>query len=359
MSAHAVRWRCRPPLVADSRLAQGRSSLRRRASLSRWVALLLGVVVVTGLPSSWQAAAAQPAPVRRHLEPQSFDPIHPRGPYLGQKPPGLVPKVFAPGFISTTAEEYHICFSPDGNEIYFSRYTAADDSNTLWVTRQADGMWTSPVRAEFTGPYFNIEAFITRDNRSMYFVSQRGTSNIGIWTMTRTVSGWSAPVKLGQPLSAAIKMGPSLSENGNLYFTEVSNNSGRFFLAQNQDGRFATPVPLSPTVNAYTLMGHAFVAPDESWLVFDAEADMPQSDGGVLFVTFKGQGGDWLTPIRLNLANKGSNEYCPTISPDGKYLFFARHNGTHDDIWWVDSRAVFDLRPEAGGDPGPSVRGER
>lgn len=315
------------------------------------VALILGLALTPILLASGQAAAQSAPPARRHLEPQTFDPTSPRGPYLGQKPPGVVPKVFAPGFISTEAEEYHICFSPDGKEIYFSRYTAADDSNTLWVTRQVDGGWTSPVKAEFTGPYFNIEAFITRDNRSMYFVSQRGSSSIAIWTMTRTANGWGAPVKLGQPFSNATKMGPTLSENGNLYFTEVVNDLGRFFLARKVGGAFASPVPLPATINAFGSTDHAFVAPDESYLVFDAAPDAPASRDKSIYVSFKDPGGNWLQPQALNRdVNATRREYCPTISPDGKYLFFARRNGENDDIWWVDARVVFDLKLPTPGD---------
>jgi hypothetical protein len=35
------------------------------------------------------------------------------GPYLGQKPPGKTPKVFAPGIILTLAHEYSFTVSPD------------------------------------------------------------------------------------------------------------------------------------------------------------------------------------------------------------------------------------------------------
>ena len=43
------------------------------------------------------------------------------GPFLGQKPPGNIPEIFAPGIISTEAHEFSCCFSPDGKEFYFTR----------------------------------------------------------------------------------------------------------------------------------------------------------------------------------------------------------------------------------------------
>lgn len=42
-----------------------------------------------------------------------------KGPYLGQKPPGTTPEIFAQEIISTKADEYALEISPSGNEILF------------------------------------------------------------------------------------------------------------------------------------------------------------------------------------------------------------------------------------------------
>ncbi|QMU62970.1 MAG: hypothetical protein GKR88_00900 [Flavobacteriaceae bacterium] len=40
--------------------------------------------------------------------------------YLGQKPPGLIPEIFAPGIVSINGRyEHGISFSPDLEELYF------------------------------------------------------------------------------------------------------------------------------------------------------------------------------------------------------------------------------------------------
>ena len=45
-----------------------------------------------------------------------------KGPYLGQKPPGMTPEIFAPGVISTGYHEVGgPAFTPDLSEIYFHR----------------------------------------------------------------------------------------------------------------------------------------------------------------------------------------------------------------------------------------------
>ena len=46
-----------------------------------------------------------------------------KGPYLGQKPPGMTPEIFAPGIISNPdIKEFSITFSPNGEELFFTVY---------------------------------------------------------------------------------------------------------------------------------------------------------------------------------------------------------------------------------------------
>jgi hypothetical protein len=40
-------------------------------------------------------------------------------PYLGQKTPGIIPALFAPGIVCTGISERDIAISPDGSEIFF------------------------------------------------------------------------------------------------------------------------------------------------------------------------------------------------------------------------------------------------
>ncbi len=310
----------------------------RRAGVS--LGLLVGAMVA---PETVPLAFAQQGPrqIRRHLERQAFDPTSPHGPYLGQAPPGMTPKVFAPGFVSTEgAAEYSITFSPDGNEIYFSRYTLANGTDTTWVTRQVNGAWTLPAVAEFAGGIRDTEAFITPDGRRMYFVRQGGSQNSQICFMDRGATGWTVPVRLGSPFSVNSKMYPTTARNGNLYFTEeVNSTTRRFFGARAVSGGFDAPTPLGTVINAYNSMGHSFIAADESFLVFDAA---PDGQSYFLQVSFKGSSNDWLPPARLNDGvNVAADATCPTLSPDEKYLFF--HRG--GDIWWVDASVVFDLDP--------------
>ena len=73
-----------------------------------------------------------------------------KGLYLGQKPPGITPIMFAPGIISTTSHEFSTCFSPDGKEIYYARrIPELRDQAVIMVSKLVNGSWTEPTIAPF------------------------------------------------------------------------------------------------------------------------------------------------------------------------------------------------------------------
>jgi Tol biopolymer transport system component len=254
----------------------------------------------------------------------------------------VVPEIFGPGFISTEARSAGgIAFSPDGNEIYFG-------SAGLWVTRQVSGVWTSPGPATFSGAASSFEPGMAPGGQRLYFASGMDGDANGpqIWYLGRAGEGWSAPTKLGPGSLTGGKMAPTAASNGNLYFTSVQGQMGWFYMARWSNGTFEAPVKLPSTINAYSRMDHGFIAPDESWFVLSAVS----AAGQCLYVSFKESGGNWRTPVRLDAnVNATINQIQPSISPDGKYLFFTRWNGEHGDIWWVDARVVFDLRAASQG----------
>ena len=60
------------------------------------------------------------------------------GPYLGQKPPGLIPELFAPDIIQTEHREAEAAFTPDLKEFYFRRRGGKYKNNTLVVIKYKD-----------------------------------------------------------------------------------------------------------------------------------------------------------------------------------------------------------------------------
>ena len=75
------------------------------------------------------------------------------GPYLGQKPPGMTPEIFAPGIVSIpNSAEFSGTFSPDGSEYYFYRISK-NDPDKIFFSKLKDGKWTAPASAAFAEGY--------------------------------------------------------------------------------------------------------------------------------------------------------------------------------------------------------------
>jgi hypothetical protein len=89
----------------------------------------------------------------------------PEGPYLGQTPPGKIPQIFAPGFISNR-DVVGCTFFPDGQEFYFSRFVS--NSNRIMVTKSKDSGWTQPVLAEFNKDFFGGPPYISPDAQQFF-----------------------------------------------------------------------------------------------------------------------------------------------------------------------------------------------
>ncbi len=74
-----------------------------------------------------------------------------KGPYMGQKPPGMTPEKFAPGFISTDSlYEFNSVFSPKGDEFYYTISASTDEEKKqgiyvyyLMYTKQVNEVWTT------------------------------------------------------------------------------------------------------------------------------------------------------------------------------------------------------------------------
>ena len=303
------------------------------------------------------------------------------GPYLGEKPPGMTPEVFAPGLVSTGGFERDVAITPDGGEIYFALAGPAYQYTTIVVTRLVDGRWTEPaILPGLDDPrYLHLEPALSVDGNTLYFLSTRpdtaagGTAgNQDIWFLARTPGGWSAPRNLGPPVNTALpEYFPSLTRDGTIYFTreEAGSRVSSIWRARRAGSGYREPEKLPPQVNSGRSHFNAFVAPDEGYLIVPIEGRADSIGGCDYYVVFRTPDDRWSQPINLGPAvnTKGSQEFSPYVSPDGKYFFFMSSRpavpdrltfrlfrNLHDrpgngnaDIYWVDAGLVTSLRAKA------------
>jgi hypothetical protein len=150
------------------------------------------------------------------------------GPYLGQKPPGITPEIFAPGIVSTDAHKFSCCFSPDGNECYFSRRQPTTNDLVIMFSKLVNGVWTEPDIAEFA-TQFSFESFVTPDNKRLYFQSGKvvaGTLQMFTMYVERNDTGWGDEKDPGESFNLNKTMHISATTNGTIYTTDISGGMG-------------------------------------------------------------------------------------------------------------------------------------
>jgi len=267
-------------------------------------------------------------------------------PYFGQTPPGSKPKIFAPGIVSSAASfDFSVTFSPDGREFYYCRRKDGGRNANMVSRWEKDG-WTAPEEAAFSKGFPSTEPHITPDGRKLFFGTNRPRPGVeqaeyGIWLVERTGDGgWSEPRYHG------LGMYVSTARNGNLYMMELADPArpGVALYPRTGDG-FGPSQRLGGGVNAPRGGVHAFIAPDESYLLFDSYL-RPGAQGGEgdLFVCFRQPDGSWGEAFNLgDEINTPATNFCPSVSPDGQYIFYA----TNRDIYWVSAKVLDRLKAKA------------
>jgi hypothetical protein len=195
-----------------------------------------------------------------------------KGPYLGQKPPGLLPEVFAPGIVSTTElNERDVSFSSDGKEFYFTQWPRDGNWNVMCM-RQENGQWTVPHSASFSGNYHEAEAFFTPDEGQIFFISNRPKKGNGnpekweIWFVKREGKDWGNPQILGSPFEGGFYT--TFTKDWVMYYTAGNAENADLYLSKYYDGKFGKPERLGNSVNTEKNEYNSFIAPDESFLIF-------------------------------------------------------------------------------------------
>ena len=81
------------------------------------------------------------------------------------------PQIFAENSISTSDDESHPGFTPDGKTLYFLKNDPSFNHWTIVVSREQNGKWSTPEVAPFSGQFSDADPFITLDGQRFFFIS--------------------------------------------------------------------------------------------------------------------------------------------------------------------------------------------
>lgn len=244
-----------------------------------------------------------------------------------------IPQLFEPGRISTKYPNRDISISPDRREIFYTLQGYKREFSVIMHLMQINGEWMEPVVASFSGQFHDLEPAFSPDGNRLYFASNRPTENnpkksdYDIWYVDKQNGKWGQPVNLGAPVNTdKNEFYPSVTTNGSIYFTaEYEGNKGKedIYVSRLSDGKHSPPESLGEGVNSESYEFNAYVAPDESYIIFSSYGRADDLGGGDLYISMKNDQGEWTEARHLPAPiNSKALDYCPFVSTDQQYFFF-------------------------------------
>lgn len=266
-----------------------------------------------------------------------------QGPYLGQTPPGLTPEAFAPGIVTTEHYEFGGAFSPDMKEFYLLRNGGKYEKYSLVVFKSQNNQWRESIASPSAG-----RPFVSPDGKTIH---------LGKRYLERTEAGLSERKSLGLPFEDIRIMRLTASSKGTYVFDEAgTDGDGVIRYSRLIDGKREVPRMFSKEINTGTWNAHPFIAPDESYILWDGRRDSGFGDSDI-YISFRQLDDSWGKAINLGgKINTAGWDASASVTPDGKYLFFHREISPGNlDIFWVDAKIIEDLRPQGANDSAPMV----
>jgi uncharacterized protein (TIGR02145 family) len=286
------------------------------------------------------------------------DPIPDSVKYFGQTPPGDSAVIFAKDIISkSNRREAEIVFTTDGKECYFE--VESDSGSKIYYTKYENQAWTEQVEASFSINHSTGSPFISADEKRIYFnYFYDNDSKSDIYFAERTTGQWGEPQILPSPInSPSLNVGYTETNDSIIYLSSTrpggyDNVHGDIWCIHRLSDQSLQANNLGPTINTTMQDANPCVAPDDSYIIFNTNGH--SNNWNDLFISFKNENNEWTKPIDMNSGGAKINIYseaqrAPTISPDGKFLFFNRYYLTPtsndlQDIYWVSTAIIDTLK---------------
>lgn len=296
---------------------------------------------------------------------QSCNSINSDKSYLGQKPPGDTPELFAPSIVNTDDVEINTVFNSSFTEVFFTRII--DGRFVIHHSELIENNWTvtKPIQmfSNQDDKSVAIDPSITQDGTTMYFLGinpedYSKNSLPDIYRSKKIDNQWQIASKVEYPISTEeyAESYPVVVADGSLYFTsDRPGGYGKRDIYRAQylgDGKFDAPVNIGSEVNSEKSERSTYVSQDESFLI---TANTYTEEKGFA-ISFR-KNDTWETPIYFDLGEpliKDWIYFCPYMSPDNKYFFFSKRYSnppesgwkgvTKGEVYWIDASSIFNLK---------------
>jgi hypothetical protein len=265
---------------------------------------------------------------------------------------GDTPVRFEVDNITTSDIEYGGSLSLKTQEIVFTRAAPDFSSRSMMLSQFKDGRFTSPEKLRIGEIFYDgaSDVQLTKDGQYLYFkmrghIPEDSLRNDGnIWRSKRNGEVWGKAELLPETINSELsEYYPMITDSGNIYFSrELKETSYDIYASRLINGEYQEAERLPDYINTDLLESDAYVAPDESYMIFVrmyAEGDLGVSD---LYISFN-ERGTWSKPENMRSLNSKGVDGSPFVTSDGSYLFFTSNRGSdqpekfdgHLDIYTV------------------------
>jgi len=273
------------------------------------------------------------------------------GSFAKDNPAGVKP--FIPEIVSQFPSVRDVAISPDGSETYFTIQSYGEEISAIVFVKLEDGSYSKPRVAVFSGKFSDMEPCFSADGLRLYFVSNRplsdslnGPKDYDIWYVERrsTAADWVGPFNMGAPVNSSDnEFYPSFGKSGNLYFTcdgKGSKGKDDIFFCAFRNGKYIERVSMNDSINSDGYEFNAFVAPDESYLLYTCYNKKGDYGSGDLYISRK-KNGVWSKGVNSGPEiNTSKMEYCPFVDTKNGVLYFtSRRNSVNNTF---DSQQTLD-----------------
>ena len=226
--------------------------------------------------------------------------------------------------------------SSSEDEAFFTAQSPLGEISVIMQIKKEDSLWLKPTIVPFSGIFSDLEPFLSRDGLKLYFVSNRPLDNASkaekdydIWYVKREnpEKPWSDPINIGSPINSEHnEFYPSVANNHNLYFTSdapASKGKDDIFVSPWEKDHYTEPVSLDDSINSAGYEFNAYIAPDESFLIFTGYGREDGLGSGDLYISYHKADGSWSLAQNLGSAvNSDKMDYCPFVDMKNAILYF-------------------------------------
>lgn len=223
----------------------------------------------------------------------------------------------------------------DQSEAYFTVQSPNEELSGIFKSVKEKGVWKEAKLVSFSGKYKDLEPFLSSNGLQLYFASNRPIltsetkpKDFDIWVVERKTitANWSEPKNLGKPVNTEHnEFYPAIANSKNMYFTSdcpLAKGKDDIFLSEWRNGTYQAPVTMPEAINTESYEYNAYIAPDESFILFGGYKRKDGLGSGDLYISYK-KDGKWTIAKNMgDTVNSKYMDYCPFIDWKSKTLYF-------------------------------------